>query len=173
MRGLLPTTLAIKTVGIRAALLRGERNPCDGLATVIVAGSRGLGGGGVEVKAVIFHGKGDVRVETVPDPAIEQPTDAIVKITTSAICGSDLHPYHGRVGVGDVFPIGHEFVGVVEEVGPEVRGVRPGDRVVAPFSVSCGSCYTCRNGLPSQCETTGRGVFGMGVRRGSFPGAQA
>ena len=125
------------------------------------------------MKAVIFHGKGDVRVETVPDPAIEQPTDAIVKITTSAICGSDLHPYHGRVGVGDVFPIGHEFVGVVEEVGPEVRGVRPGDRVVAPFSVSCGSCYTCRNGLPSQCETTGRGVFGMGVRRGSFPGAQA
>ncbi len=125
------------------------------------------------MKAVIFHGVGDVRVETVPDPSIEHPTDAIVKITTCAICGSDLHPYHGRVGVGDVFPIGHEFVGVVEAVGPEVRGVRPGDRVVAPFSVSCGGCYYCRNRLPSQCATTGRGVFGMGKRRGSFPGAQA
>jgi threonine dehydrogenase-like Zn-dependent dehydrogenase len=125
------------------------------------------------MKAVIFHGKGDVRVETVPDPSIEHPTDAIVKITTSAICGSDLHPYHGRVGVGDVFPIGHEFVGVVEAVGSEVRGVRRGDRVVAPFSVSCGACYYCRNRLPTQCETTGRGIFGMGKRRGSFPGAQA
>ncbi len=125
------------------------------------------------MKAVIFHGKGDVRVETLPDPTIEQPGDAIVKITTSAICGSDLHPYHGRVGVGDVFPIGHEFVGIVEAVGPDVRGVRPGDRVVAPFSVSCGTCYYCRNRLPSQCATTGRGVFGMGKRRGSFPGAQA
>ncbi len=125
------------------------------------------------MKAVVFHGVGDVRVETVPDPSIEHPTDAIVKITTSAICGSDLHPYHGRVGVGDVFPIGHEFVGVVEAVGPEVRGVRPGDRVVAPFSVSCGACYYCRNRLPSQCATTGRGVFGMGKRRGSFPGGQA
>ncbi len=125
------------------------------------------------MKAVVFHGKGDVRVETVPDPSIEHPTDAIVNITTSAICGSDLHPYHGRVGVGDVFPIGHEFVGVVEAVGPDVRGVRPGDRVVAPFSVSCGACYYCRNQLPSQCATTGRGVFGMGKRRGSFPGAQA
>jgi threonine dehydrogenase-like Zn-dependent dehydrogenase len=125
------------------------------------------------MKAVVFHGKGDVRVETVPDPSIEHPTDAIVRITTSAICGSDLHPYHGRVGVGDVFPIGHEFVGVVEAVGTEVRGVRRGDRVVAPFSVSCGSCYYCLNRLPSQCERTGRGVFGMGKRRGSFPGAQA
>ncbi len=125
------------------------------------------------MKAVIFHGKGDVRVETLPDPTLEHPADAIVKITTSAICGSDLHPYHGRVGVGDVFPIGHEFVGVVQAVGPDVRGVRPGDRVVAPFSVSCGACYYCRNRLPSQCATTGRGVFGMGKRRGSFPGAQA
>lgn len=125
------------------------------------------------MKAVIFHGKGDVRVESVPDPAIEQPTDALVRITTSAVCGSDLHPYHGRVGVGDVFPIGHEFVGVVEAVGPEVRGIRPGERVVAPFSVSCGACTFCRNRLPSQCATTGRGVFGMGKRRGSFPGAQA
>ncbi len=125
------------------------------------------------MKAVIFHGKGDVRVETVPDPGIEQPTDAVVRITTSAICGSDLHPYHGRVGVGDVFPIGHEFVGVVEAVGSEVRGVRPGDRVVAPFSVSCGTCWYCQNRLPSQCTTTGQGVFGMGKRRGSFPGGQA
>lgn len=125
------------------------------------------------MRAVIYHGKGDVRVESVPDPIIEQPTDAIVRITTSAICGSDLHPYHGRTGAGEVFPIGHEFAGVVEEVGPDVRGVRRGDRVGAPFSVSCGACFYCDHRLPSQCTTTGRGIFGFGKRRGSFPGAQA
>lgn len=125
------------------------------------------------MRAVIYHGKGDVRVESVPDPTIEQPTDAIVRITTCAICGSDLHPYHGRTGVGEVFPIGHEFVGVVEEVGPDVRGVKRGDRVGAPFSVSCGTCFYCINRLPAQCTTTGRGIFGFGKRRGSFPGAQA
>jgi 2-desacetyl-2-hydroxyethyl bacteriochlorophyllide A dehydrogenase len=125
------------------------------------------------MKAVMLHGKGDVRVENVPDPKRQDSTDVIVRITTSAICGSDLHPFHGRLPPDDPFPLGHEFVGVVEEVGQEVRGVKRGDRVVAPFSVSCGFCYFCRNRLPAQCETTNHAVFGMGRRGGGWPGAQA
>jgi threonine dehydrogenase-like Zn-dependent dehydrogenase len=125
------------------------------------------------MRAVILYGKGDVRVEEAPDPTLQSGTDAIVRITTSAICGSDLHPFHGRLPPDDPFPIGHEFVGVVEETGPEVRGVKAGDRVVAPFSVSCGSCYFCCHRLPAQCETTRHAVFGMGKRGGGWPGAQA
>lgn len=125
------------------------------------------------MKAVILHGKGDVRVESVPDPKLHDATDAIVRITTSAICGSDLHPFHGRMPPDNPFSIGHEFVGVVEEVGTEIRRIRRGHRVVAPFSVSCGFCYFCRNRLPAQCETTNHAVFGMGKRGGGWPGAQA
>ena len=125
------------------------------------------------MKVVMLHGKGDVRVENVPDPTLQEATDVIVRITTSAICGSDLHPFHGRMPPDDPFSIGHEFVGVVEEAGKEVRAVKRGDRVVAPFSVSCGFCYFCRNRLPAQCETTNHAVFGMGRRGGGWPGAQA
>ncbi len=125
------------------------------------------------MKAITLHGTGDVRVESVPDPKIVDPTDVVVRITTSAICGSDLHQYHGRVpGLPAGVVMGHEFMGVVEEVGAEVRKVRKGDRVVAPFSISCGFCDWCRMRLPTQCSTTGRAVFGgrFGVQ---YPGGQA
>ena len=107
------------------------------------------------MKALVWHGRRDVRVETVPDPRIEEPSDAIVRITSSAICGSDLHLYEVMgpfLEPGDV--LGHEPMGVVEEVGGEIKHVQPGDRVVVPFNISCGHCYMCDRGLHAQCETT-------------------
>ena len=115
------------------------------------------------MKAITFHGVGDVRAETVADPKIVDATDVVVRITTSAVCGSDLHQYHGRGGGALVKTgaiMGHEFIGVVEEAGAAVRDVRAGDRVVLPFNVSCGHCEWCRRKMPSQCATTGRAVFG-------------
>src|SRR5215212_5961581 len=103
------------------------------------------------MKALAWHGKRDVRIDDVPDPRIEQPTDAIVRITTTAICGSDLHLYEVMgpfIEEGDV--LGHEPMGVVEEVGSEVTDLAPGDRVVIPFNISCGSCWMCGQGLQSQ-----------------------
>ncbi len=143
------------------------------------------------MRAVVWHGREDVRVDTVPDPGMEQPTDAIVRITSTAICGSDLHLY-AKLGPamreGDV--IGHEPLGVVEEVGPEVKHVRPGDRVVVPFNIACGACEFCRDGLQSQCLTTrpdsslsraasllrrgkGASLFGYTHLYGAVPGGQA
>jgi threonine dehydrogenase-like Zn-dependent dehydrogenase len=116
------------------------------------------------VKAVVWHGKEDVRVDTVPDPGLREPTDAIVRVTSTAICGSDLHLYSKLGPVmkeGDV--IGHEAMGVVEEVGAEVRHVAPGDRVVIPFNIACGTCFMCARGLQSQCETTQNRRFGKGA----------
>lgn len=125
------------------------------------------------MKAIAFRGVHDVRVESIADPRIVEPTDAVVRITTSAVCGSDLHQYHGRVpGIEPGAILGHEFMGVVEEVGREVRAVSKGDRVVAPFSISCGRCEWCRRGLPTQCSTTGRAVFGGRFGK-QYPGAQA
>ena len=125
------------------------------------------------MKAIAFRGVHDVRVESIADPGIVEPTDAVVRITTSAVCGSDLHQYHGRVpGIEPGAIMGHEFMGVVEEVGREVRAVSKGDRVVAPFSISCGRCEWCRRGLPTQCSTTGRAVFGGRFGK-QYPGAQA
>src|SRR4051812_32070448 len=133
------------------------------------------------MKAVTWHGRRDVRVDNVPDPAIENPTDAIVRITSSGICGSDLHLYEVMgpfMGEGDV--IGHEPMGIVEEVGSEVTHVKPGDRVVIPFNISCGSCFMCGQGLQSQCETTqnrdtgmGASLFGYTKLYGQVPGGQA
>jgi threonine dehydrogenase-like Zn-dependent dehydrogenase len=133
------------------------------------------------MRAVTWHGRADVRVDTVPDPAIQEPTDVIVEITSSGICGSDLHlievmaPF---MTVGDV--MGHEPMGIVREVGPEVTEVRPGDRVVIPFNISCNTCWTCRQGLQSQCETTqnrdtgfGASLFGYTKLYGQVPGGQA
>jgi len=125
------------------------------------------------MKAITLHGTGDVRVESVPDARVVDPTDVVVRITTSAICGSDLHQYHGRVpGLPKGVVLGHEFMGVVEAVGGEVKKVRKGDRIIAPFSISCGFCEWCRMRLPTQCTTTGRAVFGgrFGVQ---YPGGQA
>ena len=133
------------------------------------------------MRAVTWHGRADVRVDTVPDPVIQDPTDVIVEITSSGICGSDLHlievmaPF---MTVGDV--MGHEPMGVVREVGPEVTEVKPGDRVVVPFNISCGTCWTCSQGLQSQCETTqnreqgfGAPLFGYTKLYGQVPGGQA
>ena len=133
------------------------------------------------MKAVTWHGKRDVRVDSVADPKIEEPTDAIVKVTSTAICGSDLHLYEvlgAFIDEGDI--LGHEPMGVVEEVGSEVKNVTPGDRVVIPFNISCGSCWMCDQKLFSQCETTqvrdqdkGASLFGYTKLYGQVPGGQA
>jgi threonine dehydrogenase-like Zn-dependent dehydrogenase len=133
------------------------------------------------VKALTWQGKRSVSVEEVPDPVIQEPTDAIVRITSTAICGSDLHLYEvlgPYMHKGDV--IGHEPMGIVEEVGSAVTNLRKGDRVVIPFNIACGSCYMCRQGLQSQCETTqvrekgsGAALFGYSELYGSVPGGQA
>lgn len=133
------------------------------------------------MKALTWQGKRDVRVEEVPDPRIEQPTDAVIKVTSTAICGSDLHLYEvlgAYLTPGDI--LGHETMGVVEEVGPEVTHIKPGDRVVIPFNISCGHCWMCERGLYAQCETTqvreqGKGatLFGYTSLYGAVPGGQA
>ncbi|MEU5960682.1 zinc-dependent alcohol dehydrogenase [Micromonospora parva] len=133
------------------------------------------------MRALTWQGKRDVRVEEVPDPRIEEPTDAIVKITSTAICGSDLHLYEvlgPYLKPGDI--LGHEPMGIVEEVGPEVTGLKPGDRVVVPFNIACGSCWMCSRQLYAQCETTqvtsegkGAALFGYTSLYGSVPGGQA
>ncbi|MET0901902.1 MAG: alcohol dehydrogenase catalytic domain-containing protein [Acidimicrobiales bacterium] len=133
------------------------------------------------MRAVTWQGKRDVRVETVPDPAIKESTDVIVKITSTGICGSDLHLYEvlgPYMAAGDV--LGHEPMGIVEEVGTDISGVVPGDRVVVPFQISCGHCFMCDRGLTTQCETTqvreegtGAALFGYSRMYGSVPGGQA
>ena len=133
------------------------------------------------MKALTWHDKRDVRVEEVPDPRIEDATDAIVRITSTAICGSDLHLYEvlaPYLKPGDV--LGHEPMGVVEEVGAQVSNLRAGDRVVIPFNISCGHCWMCQRQLYAQCETTqvrsegkGAALFGYTSLYGSVPGGQA
>src|SRR6201997_3089192 len=140
------------------------------------------------MKAVVYHGKYDVRVEEVPDPRIEEPRDAIVKVTSTAICGSDLHLYDGYIPEmhkGDI--LGHEFMGEVVEVGSENKKLKVGDRVVVPFTIICGECDQCKRGNFSVCETTNRkkdladkvfghttaGLFGYTHLTGGYPGGQA
>ncbi len=123
------------------------------------------------MKAVTYHGVGDFRVTELPKPELTGPGDALVRVTLGAICGSDLHIYHGHTPIDEGAPIGHEMVGVVEAVGPEVRDVKRGDRVVAPFFTACGRCYQCRRGWYSQCEE--RAIFGHGAFFGGLGGAQA
>jgi threonine dehydrogenase-like Zn-dependent dehydrogenase len=133
------------------------------------------------MKAVVWHGREDVRVDDVEDPTIERPTDAVVRITSTAICGSDLHLYSKLGPVmkeGDI--IGHEPMGIVEEVGGDVKQIAPGDRVVVPFNISCGDCWMCSHELYSQCETTqnyetkkGASLFGYTHLYGAVPGGQA
>ena len=133
------------------------------------------------MRALTWQGTGKVAVETVPDPKIQEPTDAIVRITSTAICGSDLHLYDVLgmyLDAGDV--LGHEPMGIVEEVGAGVTHIRPGDRVVIPFNISCGHCWMCSRGLFAQCETTqvkeqgkGASLFGYTKLYGQVPGGQA
>ncbi len=133
------------------------------------------------MKAVTWHGKRDVRVDNVEDPRIEEPTDAVVRITSTGICGSDLHLYEVLGPFMDEgFVLGHEPMGIVEEVGSEVTHIAPGDRVVIPFNISCGTCWMCQQGLQSQCETTqvheegcGAALFGYTKLYGNVPGGQA
>ncbi len=140
------------------------------------------------MRALTYHGQGDVRVDTHPDPKILYPTDCIVKITSTAICGSDLHLYDGFVPMmkaGDI--IGHEPMGVVVEVGSQVQKLKVGDRVVVPFTISCGSCWFCEHTLYSLCDTSNpkpenaiaqmghapAGIFGYSHLTGGIPGGQA
>src|SRR4051794_11814793 len=133
------------------------------------------------MKALTWHGRRDVRVEEVPDPQIRESTDAIVRITSSAICGSDLHLYElfgPFIDPGDI--LGHEPMGIVEEVGSAVTHIAAGDRVVIPFNISCGHCFMCDRQLFSQCETTqvrahgtGGALFGYTKLYGQVPGGQA
>jgi threonine dehydrogenase-like Zn-dependent dehydrogenase len=140
------------------------------------------------MKALCWHGKEDVRVDTIPDPRILDPKDAIVRVTSAAICGSDLHLYNGfMLGMksGDV--LGHEFMGEVVEVGTAVKKLKVGDRVVVPFTIICGECEQCRRGNFSVCETTNcnkevadklfghstAGLYGYTHLTGGYPGGQA
>ncbi|PSR17085.1 glutathione-dependent formaldehyde dehydrogenase [filamentous cyanobacterium CCP3] len=140
------------------------------------------------MKAVCWHGSQDVRVDTVPDPKILNPHDAILKVTSTAICGSDLHLYDGYIPTmqsGDI--LGHEFMGEVVETGPEVTNLKPGDRVVVPFTISCGSCFFCNRDLWSLCDNTNpnawmaekfyghspSGLFGYSHLMGGYAGGQA
>ncbi|HEY8554184.1 MAG TPA: zinc-dependent alcohol dehydrogenase [Burkholderiales bacterium] len=133
------------------------------------------------MKAVVFHGIGDIRLDDVPDPKIEQPTDAIVRITASAICGTDLHMVRGTLsGMKPGTILGHEGVGVVEEVGPNVRNFRGGERVVIPSTIACGYCSYCRAGYFAQCDNAnpngkqaGTAFYGGPPSAGGFQGLQA
>jgi threonine dehydrogenase-like Zn-dependent dehydrogenase len=141
------------------------------------------------MRALTYHGAEDVRVETVADPIIQEPDDIILRVTATAICGSDLHLYRGKIPKtehGDIF--GHEFMGIVEEIGPAVTAVKKGDRVIVPFVIACGECFFCQLDLTAACETTntGRGaiinkkqippgaaLFGYSHLYGGVPGGQA
>lgn len=133
------------------------------------------------MRAVTWQGKRDVRVENVPDPTIQEPTDAVIRITSTGLCGSDLHLYEVLTPFmtpGDI--LGHEPMGIVQEVGAGVPDLQAGDRVVVPFQIACGDCWMCLTGLPTQCETTqvtgegmGAALFGYTRLYGAVPGAQA
>lgn len=132
------------------------------------------------MRAMVYRGPYKIRVEEKPTPRIEHPNDAIVRVTMGAVCGSDLHLYHGMMPdtrVGTTF--GHEFIGVVDQVGPSVQNVKPGDRVMMPFNVFCGSCYFCARGLYGNCHnvnpnaTAAGGMYGYSHTAGGYDGGQA
>lgn len=140
------------------------------------------------MKAAVFHKIGDIRVDNVPDPKIEKPDDLVLRVTSTAICGSDLHIYDGFIPQLQNEVLGHEFMGIVEEVGPEVTKVKKGDRVVIPFSIACGNCYFCQQGFHANCEHSnpehygprgdmlkdkGGGLFGYTDLYGGYNGGQA
>jgi len=140
------------------------------------------------MKAAVFHKIGDISVDNVPDPGIEAPDDIILKVTSTAICGSDLHIYDGFFPQLRDQVLGHEFMGIVEEVGPAVKKVKKGDRVVVPFPIACGQCFFCAHDLPGHCEQTnpdhygpegdmmkgkGGGLFGYTDLYGGYNGGQA
>ncbi|MGC8227413.1 zinc-dependent alcohol dehydrogenase [Pseudobacillus badius] len=130
------------------------------------------------MKAVTYQGAKDVQVKTVEDPVLKKKDDVIVRITSTAICGSDLHLYQGNMPLRPGYIIGHEPMGIVEEVGPDVTRVKKGDRVVLPFNVACGHCYYCEHDMESQCDNSNPhkdtgGYFGYTEQYGDHPGGQA
>jgi S-(hydroxymethyl)glutathione dehydrogenase/alcohol dehydrogenase len=132
------------------------------------------------MKAVTFQGAKDIQVKQVEDPKLQQKDDIIVRVTSTAICGSDLHIYQGALPTHKDYVIGHEPMGIVEEVGPQVTKVKKGDRVVLPFNISCGLCYYCEHDMESQCDNSNPneavdtgGYFGFTERYGNYPGGQA
>lgn len=133
------------------------------------------------MKAVVFHGIGDIRLDEVREPKIEEPTDAIVRLTASAICGTDLHMIRGTMpGMKPGTILGHEGVGIVEEIGKDVRNLNKGDRVVVPSTIACGYCSYCRGGYFAQCDhanpngpQAGTAFFGGPEKTGPFHGLQA
>lgn len=112
------------------------------------------------MKALVFHKPKDVSVDTVDDPIIKEPTDAIIRVTSTAICGSDLHIYNGMIPQPHDLILGHEFMGIVEEVGSAVTKIKRGDRVIVPFPIACGHCHFCDMDLPSHCENSNPGMYG-------------
>ncbi|WP_313799346.1 zinc-dependent alcohol dehydrogenase [Cytobacillus sp.] len=130
------------------------------------------------MKAVTYHGPKNILIDNVEEPAIEKNDDIIVKITSTAICGSDLHLYQGNMPLPPGYVIGHEPMGIVDEVGSEVTKVKKGDRVVIPFNVACGHCVYCKQDLTSQCDNSNPyydsgGYFGYSEKYGNYPGGQA
>jgi threonine dehydrogenase-like Zn-dependent dehydrogenase len=140
------------------------------------------------MKAVVFHKPRDMRVDQVPDPEIEHPQDVVLRVTRTAICGSDLHIFNGLIPQSEPLVMGHEFMGIVEEAGSEVTALQKGDRVIVPFPVACGICFFCRHGLPGHCENSnpekygpegglldqkGGGLFGYTDLYGGYSGGQA
>jgi S-(hydroxymethyl)glutathione dehydrogenase/alcohol dehydrogenase len=140
------------------------------------------------VKALVFHSPKNVKVETVPDPTIEHPSDIILRVTSTAICGSDLHIYNGMFPQPEPLTLGHEFMGIVEEVGKDITILKKGDRVVVPFPIACGTCWFCKHLLPGHCENSnpdkygpegglttdkGGGLFGYTDLYGGYAGGQA
>lgn len=140
------------------------------------------------MKALTWHGKGDIRCESVPDPKIEDDRDAVIKVTACAICGSDVHIFHGLIpSMENRDILGHETMGEVVEVGKGARGLEVGDRVVVPFTIACGECFFCRKGFYSACERTNpdrekaaklwgnspAGLFGYSHLLGGYSGGQA
>src|SRR5690606_18605631 len=194
---------AVRADGRQAPRLRGEPTPAGAVAgdsrgparvETRHRGGRSTAARGSDIgtrdvmKALCWHGKGDVRVDTVPDPEILNPRDAIIKITATAICGSDLHLYDGVIPTmreGDI--LGHEFMGEVVEVGAQVRNLSVGDRAVVPFSIACGRCFFCQQKLWSLCDNSnpnawmaeklygysGSALFGYSHLYGGFAGGQA
>src|SRR5690349_19886112 len=112
------------------------------------------------MKAAVFHKIGDISVDNVDDPRIEAPHDALLRVTSTAICGSDLHIYDGFFPQLKDQVMGHEFMGIIEDTGPEVMNLKKGDRVVIPFPIACGHCYFCNHGLQPHCENTNPGHYG-------------
>jgi len=140
------------------------------------------------VKALVFHRPGHVEVNDVADPKIEDPRDIVLRVTSTAICGSDLHIYNGFFPQVKDLVLGHEFMGVVEEIGRDVKNLAKGDRVVIPFPIACGKCFFCHSGLPGHCENSnpdhygpeggllsekGGGLFGYTDLYGGYSGGQA